>query len=190
MRFSYGTVGQFFPPEDRRLTDIDEGREVLFKLLIVGAGDDVGKILASTRAISPTRNEKLRQSLFPLKTKDLGEAIWIVDLESDRPCLVLNNRIPGLKEKLLADPLLRGSVYPHALRMVLRIVYEDSRSSEEVDWVQDWKSFVRLLVGEARARDLDEASDLDEEGIETVVKEFVNRGRYADRFLSREQRDV
>ncbi len=161
MRFPYGTVGQITPPENCDLSDIDQGRAVLFRLLVVDGNANVGKILASTKAISPASDQKTRQSLFPLKMKNLGEAIWAVDLESERPCLVLNSRIPGLKEKLLADPLLRGSIYPHALRIVLRYVNECSDASEEQDWVQDWYSFVRLLVGETHGRDMEEGADFE-----------------------------
>ena len=115
MRFYYGTVDHISPPHDCRLTDIDEGKAVLFRLLVVDESNEIGKILASTKAISPTIDQKSRQSLFPLKIKEIGEAIWAVDLEADRPHLVLNSRIPGLQEQLINDPLLRGSIYPHAL---------------------------------------------------------------------------
>jgi hypothetical protein len=189
MRFSYGTVDHITAPEDRRLGDIDEGKEVLFRLLVVDESNEVGKILASTKAISPVDDQKSRQSLFPLKIRDIGEAVWAVDLEAERPCLVLNSRIPGLQEKLLAEPLLRGSIYPHALRIVLRSVYEDSQSSDDVDWVADWKVFVTSLIGEDRARDMEDGTNLDE-GLDEVVREFTNRGRYAEKILFREQHNA
>lgn len=189
MRFSYGTVGAISPPEDCRLSDIDVGKEVLFRLMVVDDSNEVGKILASTTAISPVGDEKLRQSLFPLKTEDLGEGIWAVDVDRDRPYLILNNRIPGLPEKLSTDPLLRGSIYPHALRMVLRSIYPVSSPSFDEDRVEDWKMFVSALVGDASARDMNENENVDDL-VDAVVREFTNRGRYAHKLLFQEQHNV
>ena len=189
MRFSYGTVGTVTPPDDCSLTDIDVGKEALFRLMVVDESNEVGKILASTTAISPVGDEKLRQSLFPLRTRDLGEGIWKVDLEGDRPYLILNNRIPGLPERLSTDPLLRGSIYPHALQMVLRSIYTDGSPSFDPDRVDDWKMFVSVLVGDASARDMNENDNVDDL-VDEVVREFTNRGRYAHKLLFQRQHDA
>jgi hypothetical protein len=189
MRFSYGTVGAISSPEDCRLSDIDAGKDVLFRLMVVDDSNEVGKILASTTAISPIGDQNLRQSLLPLKMKNLEEGIWAVDLENDRPYLVLNNRIPGLQEKLFTDPLFRGSIYPHALRMIVRSIYSDSSPSFDEERVEDWKMFVSVLVGDASARDMNENDNVDEL-VDAVVREFTNRNRYAHKVLFREQPNV
>ena len=55
MRFPYGTVGQITPPENCDLSDIDQGRAVLFRLLVVDGNANVGKIFCVDEGHQPSK---------------------------------------------------------------------------------------------------------------------------------------
>jgi hypothetical protein len=96
-----------------------------------------------------------------------------------------------LQLRALNSPaLLRGSIYPHALRIVLGSIYDQSgTASFDEDRVEEWKTFVTVLMGEAWVRDMEEADNTDER-VEEVVNEFTNRGGYANKRLFQEQHDA
>jgi hypothetical protein len=177
----------------RVLTDIDDGKDVLFRVLVVDESEHVGKIVASSKSIGPNDDEGSRKSLLPLQWKDIGEEIWRLRLgEGDRPHLVLNSRISESRDKIMTNPMLKGSIYPHALRGVLRFLYaEEPGPDDDEDWVRDWKRFVVSLVGEQSEERLSEeendAADL-RDLIEEVVVAFTNRGRFAEKFVAQERR--
>jgi hypothetical protein len=149
MRFSFGTVEHCGPPEDCQLTDIDVGARVLFRLLVVDDTRDVGKILASADRVSPVTDSRARRSLLPLEWDHLGEQVWRVNFDSERPVLVLNNKLYGSRDRLLNDPVFKGSIYPHAFRIIVQRLYgEEERPSDEDEWANDWRTFVRKLVGD------------------------------------------
>jgi hypothetical protein len=185
MRFPFGTVNEIIHPVDTTLRDIDAGN-VLFRVKIVDESGEIGKLLASAEEIRPTgqdgeESEGFR-SFFPLVMANLGQAIWNVEItKSDRPRLLLNNQIPGLRERLLSDPLLQGAILPAAMQHVLgKVLY--SSEFDDADWASDWKNFVESLCGEVFPPDDEE---LDEEDvspiIENAVVAFIETKRFAEK---------
>ncbi|MEX2165082.1 MAG: hypothetical protein WD823_12690 [Sulfuricaulis sp.] len=180
MRVSFGTVGALSAPADTRLTEIDSGGALLFRVMVVDEAGEVGKILAAANRIHPiddSDEQDDQKAILPLRLRDLGEAVWQVDMESaDRPELVINNRIPFLADRLKSDPLLQGTIIPHAMAEVIRAAMAED-ADDELVWVQDWRKFASGLLGEEIPEGL-EQEDLDDR-IENVVQKFINRMKFA-----------
>lgn len=185
MRFPFGTVNEITHPADTTLREIDTGN-VLFRVKIVDESGEIGKLLASAEEIRPAGQEGEEsegfRSFFPLVMANLGQAIWKVEItKSDRPRLLLNNQIPGLREKLLSDPLLQGAILPSAMQNVLDKLLNSSEF-DDAEWASDWKNFVESLCGEVFPP---EDEELDEEDvspiIENAVVAFIENKRFAEK---------
>lgn len=187
MRFAFGTVSALTPPTDTWLTDLDVGAPILFRVKIVDEHEGVGLLLASVDELKAENDKPDRtqiRAIFPLVLTDLGSLVWRVYVSrEDRPVLQINNRIPGLREELLSNPLLQGAILPAALRQVLDALLR-SDEYEEMGWVTDWRRF----ISELGAEDLPEADeDVDSSTLDKIIdsavaifaekKAFVQRAR-------------
>ncbi len=180
MRVSFGTVGALSAPADTRLTEIDSGGALLFRVVVVDESGEVGKILAvanSIRPIDESDEQDDQKAILPLRLRDIGEAVWQLDMVgAERPELVINNRIPFLADRLKSDPLLQGTIIPHAMAAVIRAAMAED-ADEELPWVQDWRKFAAGLLGEELPED-HEQEDL-EDRIDSAVEKFSNRMKFA-----------
>jgi hypothetical protein len=189
MRFDFGTVGEIVHPSDTTLSEIDAGA-ALFRVKIVDESGEIGLLLASAEEVRPREDEEEGEgsrAFFPLVLKDLGEAIWSVELtKSDRPKLQINNRIPFLRERLLSDPVLQGAILPAAMRIVLKAALEEDEFGE-AEWVHDWRKFLEEL-GSERFPDEDENPSEDE--IEQMISSAVERFSMVKQFVERARMEV
>ena len=196
MRFDFGTVGTLIHPKDCLLTDIDQGRSVLFHFFVVDATATVGKIIAACRGIAPAGDDETRSSLLPLDYEDLGQEVWKLPLErGSQPRLVLNSRYPEIKDRLLGDPLLMGAIFPVALKRILHFIREEviEEGATELKWVSDWRRFVLEISGshvadtifcrDIKAHDDDESSSVICEEINNVVERFLHNRNYINKAL-------
>lgn len=183
MRFSFGTAGSLTHPQDTRLRDIDSGN-VLFRVKVVDESGDVGLLLASAEEIRPGDDSEGEgagtRAFFPLVMRDIGQAVWSVDItHTDRPKLILNNTVSGLRERLLADSIFQGAILPAAMRLVLEALFM-SGEHDDAEWSTDWRAFVTSLCGTGvlpepeEALEKDDAKDL----IERIVSDFVDAKRF------------
>jgi hypothetical protein len=185
MRFCFGTVSGIAHPADTSLTEIDAGN-ALFRIKVVDESGEVGLLLASAEEVRPRgddgeESEGVR-AFFPLVMKDLGQAVWKVELtKADRPRLVLNNQIPTLRETLLSDSLLQGAILPAAMEVVLRAIYASDEFSE-AEWVDDWKTFIKELCGDEALPEDEELDDPDlaQQIVSKAVADFVDLKRFAE----------
>jgi hypothetical protein len=175
MRFPFGRVGSITQPADTQLTELDLAGGVLFRVRVVDEKGDIGRIVAAADEIRP-RNESEegddRRSLLPLVLADLREQVWNVSIEPGAvPVLQINNRIPGLRERLFEDPVVQGAIYPQALRQVLTFILKDDPGDDDTVWVEDWKTFTAELLKRPFPEHLDPEEDDSE--IEMLVDEAV-----------------
>jgi hypothetical protein len=183
MRFHFGSVVGITPPPERSLTEIDVGGHVLFRVKVVDETGDVGRILASAKEIRPadgSGGEDDEKSILPLRTKDLGEAVWSVDIEgAARPELWINSRIPDLAEQIKTNPLMQGAILPYAIKRVLEAALLSESVDDSLEWVQDWRKFASAMRGEELPTDQDdETAAL---MIQDVVDRYVLRMKFATR---------
>lgn len=193
MRFAFGTVGSVLPPADRSLPEIDEGAGVLFRVLVVDESDKVGRLLALADKVAPLGDEQQRDWVLPLVTEDLGEAVWRLDApEGVQPRLLINNRFPGLKQRLIDDPLMMGAVLPMAVRDALRAVRH--ADDPDAEWVGRWRRFVADVAGDEMAEriledDEDDSPEM-EDAIWRVCELLVERRRYVSRALKQAETTI
>ena len=154
MRFDFGTVGDIRPPDDRRLTDIDAGASALFRVKVIDESGEHGQILAEADGLSPLDGEQTnanRDPLLPVMTEDLGDAIWKLDFDDDRPVLVLNKRIEDIHLIARGDHQFFALVYPAVVhRILLQILQFDGYfdpDGDADDWRCQWLQFVCRLPG-------------------------------------------
>lgn len=182
MRFDFGTVGARNKPTDLRLTELDRSQDVLFRVKVVDESGEVGKIIAAASRIRPSDSagEQAKKALLPLVSTDLGEDVWRVQVGGP-PSLQINNRIPGLRDRLMTDSVLQGAVYPHALRAVLLDVLGSDEYDDDMKWVQDWKTFASGLRGEELPEALGDDEDRSEltELVDDLVYRFCQAKSFA-----------
>jgi hypothetical protein len=184
MRFDFGTVGSIRAPADTELVDIDAGSPVLFDVKVVDESENVGRILAAARAVSPvdpTEGDDNRRSLLPVESRDLGELVWQLDMTPGaRPVLVLNSRLPNALVRLKSDPLLQGAILPAAIGLILdRILDPEGPGTEDEEWVDDWQTWYRAATG----ADPEEVEDEDERRVlvRSACQSFATQQRFATR---------
>jgi hypothetical protein len=190
MRFDFGTVAALKTPTDLQLTDVDRSSGILFRVKVVDESDKVGKIIAAAGRIRPLNrdDDPGLKALLPLVSTDLGEDVWKVEMEGAAPVLQINNRIPGLRDRLMTDRLLQGAVFPHALATVLAKLLGTDEYEDEEQWVQDWKTFAGRLLGEELPDNLaDEDNSLE---LATIVENIVNRFCQINAFASNARKET
>lgn len=185
MRFDFGTVENIAPPNDLKLDELDAGGGILFRVRVVDEANEVGKILASADGIRPQAeiDREDPKALLPVAYRDLGEAIWDMDMQPGaRPQLVLNNRIATLGDLIRTDPLIQGAIIPMAVHRVLETVYlDDEYGSDDDEWVRDWKQFAAALHG---GEEIDEGADSEElkSTLKGVVARFIAERGWVTRY--------
>ena len=190
MRFAFGTVGSVLPPADRSLTEIDEGAGVLFRVLVVDASEKVGRLLALADKVAPSGDEQQRDWVLPLITEDLGEAVWRLDApEGTQPRLVINSRFPGLKQRLIDDPIMMGAILPVAVRDALQTLRK--ADDPEAEWVSRWRRYIADVAGQETAERIldngeDDGSEI-EDAISRVCERLIERRRYVSRALKQRE---
>lgn len=179
MRFDCGLVGKLQVPEDRRLTDLDQGGAIRFRVLVIDETSDPCRIAAAgTMSAGDPDETDLRSILRLVETPSLGECLWKLDLADDAlPELLINSRVPGFKAKLLNEPLVQGLVLPAVVRELLGEVLNGS-TLDDTPWATGWKQYAEKLAG--RSIPDDEGAD---EFIEDCVQAFCGQHRFADRYV-------
>jgi hypothetical protein len=182
MRFDCGSVNALSIPSDRRLTDID-GTSVRFRIKIVGASDNLRRIIAVADDIRVTEKapeQAGRTPLLPVQfTDSLGEQAWRVTFEADSPVLELNNRINGIDKLAKEDSLFFALVYPAAVRVILTqiLLVDQHEAFEDGDeWWSLWMRWAARYATTPLPADIDEAPLW----IEDVVSAFSSRHKLVD----------
>lgn len=185
MRFSFGTVGEIKKPDSCRLTEIDVGASVLFRVKVVDESKDVGQILASANGIRADGDESgnNRKSLLPIRALDLGEEMWRLEVDRDAgPELLLNNRIVDVVDRIKVDLVLQATIYPEVVRQIARYILSmNDDIPDDAEWLADWTSWISKTIG----REVDEGELGDAESIEGVVGIVVERFSKSRRCVSR-----
>lgn len=200
MRFSCGIAEKIEYPPDRRLTEIDRGSTVYFRVLVVDETGVHGRIVASVdgiRPLQPGEKEDKRRSLLPVNLTDLGQEVWRLRFEPADPVLEVNNRIPEVQNRLQRDPVFLAMVYPAVIRQVLEhgIFVEGLDDDDEAEtWQARWVRFSRNLVPfEVPSLVQEEAENNRElilDWIDQVARAFCAKFKVLDEFIAGESREV
>ncbi len=182
-RFECGTVGHIQFPDDTTLTEVDVAGSYLFRVKVVDREGNGSKLIATAEKIQPKEPgepDGSRDFLLKVVTREDTRGIpWKVELDPDgnvKPILVINNRIPGVQEKMRTSPVFRGLILPAAIREVLNFIFltKENQDTDEGSWQAKWLSFASDVTnGE---KDVPNDDDADIPGwINDVVSGFSTR---------------
>ncbi len=174
MRFEFGTVGRFIPPEDTSLKNFDVPDAILFRVKII-ENSCHRKIIAMAKKIRPRNvNESPdnRVSLLPLKPHNLAHKIWDIDFTDDGPLLLVNNKLNNPKF-LTKSPVFQALVFPEIIKAVYsRILLIEM--DNETDWCENWIQFSKNLPGATPIPDISINLEVNKGEREDWIEEISN----------------
>lgn len=189
-RFDFGTVAHCRPRDPLRLTSFDQWDRPLFRVRVVDANHDLGRVLAACDRVAaadpddPSEGGRSLLKLFPRRNEDMGGELWRVEVVGGAYQLAYNRDVGALERDIKSKrPVTLGLILPAALREILarEILWERIDTEERGDWV----AFAESLSGEPppKERDGEAPSREDVESwIEGAVQAFCrNRGRFFER---------
>jgi hypothetical protein len=176
-RFDFGTIGQLRPPANRELTEVDLAGRLLFRVRVVDESQSVGSVIASGDRIKPQDSLGDANSMMPIKSADLGNVPWKLDIDGtdDYPVLFVNKDIPDGVNRFQVDRTLVSVVLPAALREALTFyIFLTSDDEKEGEARNNWLNFAGLLV-----TPLDEDADKEDkrQWIDEVIEVFSLKHR-------------
>lgn len=181
-RFPSGTVGSPDLPSGQTLNDFEAAESPLFRVKVVGADGDAGKLLAVADQLRPQEEDEGPQtSLLSIAGAPLGQQLWKLDLNDDDPQLVVNSGVGDWKN-FASSPLFTALVLPEALRQVIDWAVRDLADAGEEEETPRalWVSFLADELGQdPRGLDLAEPDDL-ETFVSDAVRRFCNQHRFLD----------
>lgn len=179
-RFPFGTVQHLAPQGDCIFSRFDNQTIPLFRIKVVDHKEKAGRILASMERVRPNSLNGMdlgAESLLWIEYSDLGERIWVLDLEGVWPTLQVNSRIPDIHLLIGSDPQFSALVYPEAYRQVLhRILIKDKffEPNMDDDWQSLWLSFALSLVPREPHTESTPIEELNQ-WIEDVINSFSRK---------------
>lgn len=187
-RFSWGTVGQLIPPDDRALRDL-HGANVFFSLKVIDRTEQFGRILGLAENIRPLkagpRTASGRRGILPVENADLGDELWQLDFRKEDVFLLVNQRIKGLFERVRSDAIVFTLIYPAIIREVLQKALEEPFDDEEDSdrWPVLWLKFAKRLHPEGVIPSEADDDDARDEWVSEVVSAFCREHALRDKFI-------
>jgi len=147
-RYSFGTVTSIDSPENTDFILPPSGMRILFRVLVIDESEQNGLILATADRIKP--DNFLSRSILPVDWRDLGRQVWKLDYEGGEPMLLLNNKIPNIRNIVKNDARFREYVFPAIIRDIfthILFIDEDPDITDPAEgWRKDWISFAKRFV--------------------------------------------
>jgi hypothetical protein len=186
MRFDCGTLGDLTLPDDRRLSEIDSGSVVRFRVKVVDNTTHTHRIVAAADDITVSASSiesGARVPLLEVNFRDLGDLPWRVEFETNGPVLELNNRLEGIERMARHDAAFFALVYPAAVREILTHIlmidqYDLTEDSEE--WSSLWLRWAREMTDAAMPNEIEDRGVW----IDEIVAAFCGRHRVLEKLQS------
>ena len=178
VRFDWGTVAEpRSPGSGARLTGIDGGEAVYFRVKVVAATSD-GMILAQADRIKVSVSD---ESILPVYNKDLEDVVWRLSFDDDEPYLDVNSRIPGIMDVVRYDADFAALVFPTVVRGVLQRLCQEvaAGGDDQQRWIANWQEFSRDLTRQPVPTSEGSAK---EEWMDTAVNAFARKHRLLSRY--------
>jgi hypothetical protein len=188
-RYAWGTVGRLLPPDDRALRNL-HGENVFFSLKVIDRSEKFGRILGLAENIRPLKGGPKtatgRRGILPVEKADLGAELWRLDFRSEDVFLLVNQKIPGLEEKVRFDASVFPLIYPAIIREVLRRAISEDPTDEDEDsdkWEVRWRKFAQQLHPEGTLVTDDDDEQDQKDWIDEVVAAFCKQHSLGDKFI-------
>lgn len=169
-------VGKTGQPIDKGWIDaseLDHSSHFTFRIALRTPSDP--RIMASIDGIRPVSQNGL-ESLVDMTSSDLGERVWCLDLNSDRPVLRINSRVFPSTSGAQSFIHFSALVMPEVLAQVLGKIGDDPSLLESgTDWAE-WREIIdKFAPGLLETDD----EDIKQELIDDAVRMFSNEYRFA-----------
>lgn len=153
-----GGISAVTRPEGILVSDATIPRELNARVRVRLVDPNTKRILAHTRNVAldgqgnpiGADTESLLDCVL---SGTMGAVVWRLDWggNEERPRLMLNNSIPGLKEAILDDPGFAGLLVPEVYRQVLKIVllhrYDSDEGTPQGLCARDWLELAEKHAG-------------------------------------------
>lgn len=189
-RFSLGTAQQAATIQQVTLPR-EFGALARFRLKVFDPRSDLPSLLAHADRLAPTviTPQGKRRSLLDVDPVDLGNQVWRIEFELDRPVLQVNKRIPGIMNRVRSDAKFGALVFPAALRHILTHFLIDEHA--ELDGDDDdsfpgkWLRFASAVAAAPPPEFVDNEDPSDalawiERAVEHFARRHAARSRYAE----------
>ena len=196
MRFNWGKIGDLTPPDSLTLDNFPGSGAVFFRVKVVDASDDYGRIIARREEIRPWTGDedekKGKRSLFPVRyNPELGDEVWRVSLDP-QPTLEVNTKGKevDVETVIRQDGGFAALVFHEALRRVLlqMLVIEETpldQIRQTEGWESDWLQFAEEIYRDPPP-DPEESEPEDRIlWIDGVVSRFCSQIGAYDSFIER-----
>jgi len=184
MRFDFGTVEKPISPAAAALllTEFADDIAPLFRVKIVDAADQNGKLLAEAhqlKALDPDEISSPKSGILRTAWRDNGGLVWDVDLNDEGGPILYIDQTADPHRDLPRRIEFRALVYPEIIRKVLtEIIVNEPGSIEDTErWHYKWIRFPRDTFGFAEALP---APDDDEGRIDWIDAAVRHCSRKAD----------
>ena len=132
-----------------------------------------------------------------VRYEDLGQEIWQMDFEGERPAIVVNKNLGKVDIAYIVrnDSQFFSLVYPAAIRQILEyIVLEredmaDTDGDPEEDWGVAWLRYVCQLPGVGSPPSESESSEEKRQWAGVAVAEFCKAKSIADLYADTKNRE-
>ncbi len=166
-RFAFGSVGKIVPPGSTVLDHIGSLDELSFRVKVVDRSKRQGVLVAIADKIAPSskqEGEAPRQSLLPVRTRDIGNVVWRLSIgEEDKPVLEISDKIPGLSEIVRTDRGFQALVFPDLVTNVLSHALKEEQVRDPLEDDDMWHLWVRFACNLPGVPPIPiEESDIDE----------------------------
>jgi len=179
-RFEFGAIGDVRAPRDTRLSEFSSLAGLMFRLKIVGTDDSEGRLLGEADRLRPSASiaEASQRSFIVVRSEDLGQVVWRVDIDEGQPLLLVNSRL-GDHHEFLRRKEVMGLVLPAVLQQVLVAAIETGQDEDDPSaWETQAIRFGERLTATTVPPSEDEESI--EEWVEAVVAEFSRKHRFLE----------
>ena len=189
-RFDFGTVADCRPRDPLRLTSFDQWDRPRFRVRVVDADGDSGRVLAACDRVSatdpddPSEGGRSLLKLFPKPNEQMGGELWRVEKVGEVYQLAYNRDVAALERGIKSkEPMMLGLMLPAALREIL--ARETLWGSIDTEERGEWVALAQAISGEpppaGRDGETPQSEDI-ESWIDGVVRAFCrNRGRFFER---------
>lgn len=183
-RYRFGRVSLPRPEEPTYLAGLPDPGTLLFRVKIVDAYHNVGRLLAEADRIPLMDADGGKQtSLLRVREQDLGGELWRLDFPDDVPLLLLEKRY-GPHHLLLSSPHFRWLVLPEILRQLLDRALAVDWDDEEEEGTSWEAQIVRHAVALAGSEPPEDEQDEDGRAnwVVSAVKAFCRQHGFAHRY--------
>jgi hypothetical protein len=190
--YDWGRVAALRKPATATLAGFETVDGLLFRVRVVSTREP-HKIVAEADQLPFVRigeEPTTHKWLIDVKSADLGDLVWEVDLDAEPPLLLINKALGNWKA-VTHDRTFRALVLPEVFRSILvelLLVQQWSEDAESEDWRARWLRFSRKLApGFSEPLVEEERREFIEAAVAALARQLRAREEFARHLLPEDE---